>query len=74
MACDHWRRTGVLTDLVAQAATITPAAGILVVDTDPDGGAADVVRRWADRGVRYVHEPRPGISAGAEGGSAPPGS
>src|SRR5688572_28925452 len=62
-----YRRTelppGLLTDLVAQAATITPAAEILVVDNDPDGGAADVVRRWADRGVRYVHEPRPGISA-----------
>lgn len=62
-----YRRThllpGLLTDLVAQAGTITPAAEVLVVDNDPDGGAAEVVHPWADRGVRYVHEPRPGISA-----------
>jgi hypothetical protein len=62
-----YRRThllpGLLTDLVAQAATITPAAEILVVDNAPEGGAADVVRPWAGQGVRYVHEPRPGISA-----------
>jgi hypothetical protein len=54
---------GLLTDLLAQAATVIPAARVLVVDNDPDAGAADVVRRWADRGVGYVHEPRPGISA-----------
>lgn len=52
-----------LADLVAQAATITPPAGVLVVDNDPAASAADVVRSWVDHGVRYVHEPRPGISA-----------
>src|SRR5829696_2372932 len=55
--------SGLLADLVAQAATITPAATVLVVDNDPEGSAADVVLGWAERGVRYVHEPRPGISA-----------
>jgi hypothetical protein len=62
-----YRRTGhlpaLLRELVGQAATVTPRAQVLVVDNDPDGSAADVVLGWADRGVRYVHEPRPGISA-----------
>lgn len=52
-----------LAGLVAQAATVNPPADILLVDNDPDAGAADEGRRWADRGVRYVHEPRPGIAA-----------
>ncbi|RZU34453.1 glycosyltransferase family 2 protein [Blastococcus saxobsidens] len=62
-----YRRTHLLptllADLVAQASTVVPRAGILVVDNDPDGDASEVVQRWAGRGVRYVHEPRPGISA-----------
>jgi hypothetical protein len=38
-------------------------ASILVVDNDPDAGALAVVEPWVARGVRYVHEPRPGIAA-----------
>jgi hypothetical protein len=62
-----YRRTDLLPALLdrlaGQAAGVEPPAEVLVVDNDPDGGAADVVARWAGRGVRYVHEPRPGISA-----------
>jgi glycosyltransferase involved in cell wall biosynthesis len=62
-----YRRTRLLppllAELVAQAVTVEPPAEVLVVDNDPEGSAADVVLPWADRGVRYVHEPRPGISA-----------
>jgi succinoglycan biosynthesis protein ExoM len=36
-------------------------AEVLVVDNDPAAGAADLVPRSG--GVRYVHEPRPGIAA-----------
>jgi succinoglycan biosynthesis protein ExoM len=49
--------------LVEQAGTTTPSATVLVVDNDPDGGAREVVENWADRGVVYAHEPRPGIAA-----------
>lgn len=62
-----YRRTQLLplllAELVAQAATVAPRAEVLVVDNDPDGSAAGVVLRWAGHGVRYAHEPRPGISA-----------
>ncbi|WP_369257932.1 glycosyltransferase family 2 protein [Geodermatophilus amargosae] len=62
-----YRRThrlpALLGALVEQAATLDQRAEVLVVDNDPDGSAAGVVRGWAARGVRYVHEPRPGISA-----------
>ncbi len=62
-----YRRTGLLPalldELVAQAATVDPRAEVVVVDNDPAGSAAGAVLGWAGRGVRYVHEPRPGISA-----------
>lgn len=62
-----YRRTHLLppllAELVAQAGTVEPRAEVVVVDNDPEGSAADVVLGWAGRGVRYVHEPRPGISA-----------
>ncbi len=62
-----YRRTALLppllAELAAQAASAGPGTEVLVVDNDPDGSAAEVVLPWADRGVRYVHEPRPGISA-----------
>ena len=41
----------------------TPPATLLIVDNDPAGSAAAEVQRWADRGVRYVHEIEPGIAA-----------
>jgi glycosyltransferase involved in cell wall biosynthesis len=47
--------------LVDQAATI--GARVIVIDNDPDAGARATVTGWADVGVRYAHEPRPGISA-----------
>jgi len=62
-----YRRTELLPPLLdallAQATTVTPRAEVLVVDNDPAGSAAAVVGAWADRGVRYVNETRPGISA-----------
>ncbi len=62
-----YRRTqylpALLDALVEQAATVHPRAEVLVVDNDPDASAADVVLGWAGHGVRYAHEPRPGISA-----------
>lgn len=74
-----YRRTALLPDLltalVAQAGAVEPAVTVVVVDNDPDGGAEPVVSAWSGRGVRYVHEPRPGISAARnraldEGGDA----
>lgn len=53
----------VLPQLLDQVGELGAAASVLVVDNDPDGGAADYVRSLAPRGVRYVHEPRPGIAA-----------
>lgn len=53
----------VIEALCAQATSVRPAAGIIVVDNDPEAGARATVQRFADRGVRYVHEPEPGISA-----------
>ncbi|WP_154766456.1 glycosyltransferase family 2 protein [Nakamurella alba] len=38
-------------------------AEILVVDNDPDAGVRTLARDWAVHGVRYVHEPHPGIAA-----------
>ncbi|MGY1706838.1 glycosyltransferase family 2 protein [Geodermatophilus sp. SYSU D00697] len=62
-----YRRTELLPplldELVTQAATLLPPAEVVVVDNDPEASAADLVGGWAGRGVRYVHEPRPGISA-----------
>lgn len=49
--------------VLEQATALHPAALLLVVDNDPAGSAAAEVARWADRGVRYVHEAEPGIVA-----------
>jgi succinoglycan biosynthesis protein ExoM len=74
-----YQRTDLLSDLLAalveQARTVEPAATVVVVDNDPGASAEPVVSGWAGRGVRYVHEPRPGISAARnraldEGGDA----
>jgi hypothetical protein len=53
----------VLPLLVREASSVEPHATVLVVDNDPDGGAEALVSQFADRGVRYVHEPTPGIAA-----------
>ena len=39
-------------------------AAVVLVDNDPDGGAADAAGRWVAEGLTYLHEPRPGIAAG----------
>lgn len=52
-----------LPELVSQLADHGGPASVLVVDNDPEAGAREQVARWSDRGVRYVHEPRPGIAA-----------
>ena len=55
--------------LTAQAASVTAGsvyADVVVVDNDPEGGAADYVREFAatsDVAVRYENEVTPGISA-----------
>jgi succinoglycan biosynthesis protein ExoM len=53
----------ILPEVAAQAEHSAHSASVLVVDNDPAGGARAAVTRWQDRGVRYVHEPTPGISA-----------
>jgi succinoglycan biosynthesis protein ExoM len=49
--------------LLREAATIVPPATVLVIDNNPDGRAVAVVAPLASQGVRYVHEPAPGIAA-----------
>ncbi len=52
-----------LTPLVRQTASLHQPAVVLVIDNDPEASAREAVQQWADRGVRYVHEPKPGIAA-----------
>jgi succinoglycan biosynthesis protein ExoM len=47
--------------LVGQSRVADPPCDIMVVDNDPEAGAAQAVSQVA--GVQYVHEPRPGIAA-----------
>jgi len=62
-----YRRTGwlpaLLSELAAQADALPSRVEVVVVDNDPAGSAAGTVGAWSARGIRYVHEPRPGISA-----------
>lgn len=62
-----YRRTEELAKLLPlladQATQIHPPAPIVVVDNDPECSARDVVADVGP-GVRYVHEPEPGIAAG----------
>jgi succinoglycan biosynthesis protein ExoM len=60
-----YRRAELLPDLLSAALPQIAAAGavLLVVDNDPEASARPVVGTWADSRIRYVHEPRPGISA-----------
>lgn len=50
-----------LPELVRQARAV--GAEILVVDNDTEPSARELVERFGPDGVRYVHEPRPGIAA-----------
>lgn len=54
-----------LLEQVASVAGIAEAS-VIVIDNDPDGGAEEMVRRYA--GVTYVHEPTPGIAAARNAG------
>lgn len=49
--------------ILSHTTSCRPPAELLVIDNDPAGSAAEAVRQFSDRGVRYVHEPRPGIAA-----------
>lgn len=53
----------ILPQLIEQAGRLGATVSVLVVDNDPDGGAAHYVRSVASPTVRYVHEPSPGIAA-----------
>lgn len=53
----------VLPLLADQARALTPPGAVLVIDNDPDAGAAAGVVELDLPTVRYVHEPRPGIAA-----------
>ncbi|WP_291814552.1 glycosyltransferase [Cellulomonas sp.] len=66
-----------LPQLLQQTRALTAAgttATVLVVDNDPDGGAADVVTALGDAAVRYVAEPRPGIAVARNRALAEAGS
>lgn len=52
-----------LAEQLADVADLACPTGVLVVDNDPAGSARTVVEPWAERAVRYVHEPEPGIAA-----------
>jgi glycosyltransferase involved in cell wall biosynthesis len=52
-----------LPPILREAATISPPATVLVIDNDPAAGAEPAVAPLAEQGVRYLHEPTPGIAA-----------
>jgi succinoglycan biosynthesis protein ExoM len=49
--------------LLREAAAVAPPATVLIIDNDPAGGARAMMEPLAEHGVRYVHEPAPGIAA-----------
>lgn len=49
--------------LVEQLSGIDENGELLVVDNDPEASARELVAGFAGVGVRYAHEPRPGIAA-----------
>jgi len=55
---------GLIPELYAQITAAGRDFDVMVVDNDPDASARDVVASFADLGVRYVHEPAPGIAHG----------
>jgi hypothetical protein len=52
-----------LTSVLDQSAELLSPAKVIVVDNDPDGSAAAQTAEFDSSGVRYVHEPTPGIAA-----------
>lgn len=63
-----------LPELVAQLHAYGGCGSVVVVDNDPLGGAEHQLAPWAASGVRYVHEPRPGIAAARNRALASAGS
>ncbi|MBG0738334.1 glycosyltransferase [Paeniglutamicibacter antarcticus] len=61
--CRPDRIASVLPLLVRQCHSIPAPATVLVIDNDPEASAKLVVHGLASEGVRYVHEPVPGIAA-----------
>lgn len=63
-----YRRPEELRGLIPELAAQVDAAGrvidVMVVDNDPEASAREVVASFAGLGVRYVHEPAPGIAHG----------
>jgi len=56
---------GLLPELALQRGTVADRSiEILVVDNDPDASGRHVVAEHAAAGVRYAHEPAPGIAHG----------
>jgi len=55
---------GLIPELAAQVTAAGRDFDVMVVDNDPGSSAHDVVASFADLGVRYVHEPAPGIAHG----------
>lgn len=54
----------ILPALVSQIDNLSEAeTNLVVIDNDPDASAETAVSALAERSVRYVHEPRPGIAA-----------
>jgi len=53
----------ILPRLVDQLSAANVPGSVLVVDNDPEAAARGQVAPFADQGVRYVSEPRPGIAA-----------
>jgi len=49
--------------LAAQAASLEHDCWVVIVDNDPEESGRSVAASWAQRGVEYVPEPRPGIAA-----------
>lgn len=49
--------------LLREAESVVPPATILIIDNDPAAGAQATMAPLAPHGVRYVHEPAPGIAA-----------
>lgn len=62
-----YRRPGDLADaipaLLPHLGEVTPPAILMVVDNDPEASARTAVEAFSTDGVRYEHEPRPGIAA-----------
>lgn len=53
----------VLPHLVLQLDQVDVSAKVIVIDNNPEPTGRATVEKWRDQGVRYVHEPIPGIAA-----------